>query len=162
MIPRDSRLTRHPNCLTNGVHLTLLRKRWLRTAACFVDFRHSRFGEPVRSLHIAQNALVGRIGAENWKASPGRPWRCYGALTLWPFRLRHLRVDFAARASMEPPGRDFVCGGHERRTWAEAVQPGQTQCRADTAEGCRVVAVDRRCDCRKVRRQRSDGGEASG
>ena len=21
MIPRDSRLTRHPNCLTNGVHL---------------------------------------------------------------------------------------------------------------------------------------------
>ena len=24
MIPRDSRLTRHPSCLTNGVHLTLV------------------------------------------------------------------------------------------------------------------------------------------
>jgi multidrug efflux pump subunit AcrA (membrane-fusion protein) len=23
MIPRDSRLTRHPSCLTNGVHLTI-------------------------------------------------------------------------------------------------------------------------------------------
>jgi hypothetical protein len=27
MIPRDSRLTRHPNCLTNGVHLSYLKLR---------------------------------------------------------------------------------------------------------------------------------------
>ena len=45
MIPRDSRLTRHPSCLTNGVHLTLAR-------VAEEEEQMTRMGYPGAAAHI--------------------------------------------------------------------------------------------------------------
>jgi hypothetical protein len=42
MIPRDSRLTRHPNCLTDGVHLSLCNSYHGPDSLWFLQIRTAR------------------------------------------------------------------------------------------------------------------------
>ena len=69
MIPRDSRLTRHPSCLTNGVHLidewmmTRLTADQRRDLMEVIDDRHDR----------AATILVSQIPVSGWFDQIGDP-----------------------------------------------------------------------------------------
>jgi hypothetical protein len=71
MIPRDSRLTRHPNCLTNGVHLNLtraypphqaspdeIRKTIVKAIGEQDDFLHGYLDYPPQTNEVARSAAI--------------------------------------------------------------------------------------------------------